>query len=260
MNGKRFLWALCLVFVPLLASADYLEVRRNAYIYEEASRHSAKLQHIQLKEGEGPYLLQPVDDTRKNGYYKVRLRGQTREGWIYKSLVRRYEDQHPGYVPYKRALYRHWIDEDRDCQNTRAEVLIRSAKDQNVEFRTDKGCVVARGTWVGPYTGKTFRDAKQLDVDHVVPLKNAHESGAWAWSPAKRRRYANYLDHNKHLLAVSASENRRKGAKGPDQYLSPLKSYHCEYVRIWAKIKVDWELEMTEAEGEKVQTILDGCS
>jgi hypothetical protein len=101
--------------------------------------------------------------------------------------------------------------------------------------------------------------AKQLDVDRLVPLKNAHDSGAWAWSAARRREYANYLKFNRHLLAVSASENRKKGDKGPDRYMPPRKEYHCEYVRTWVKIKADWELEMTEAEGEAVQKILESC-
>lgn len=93
----------------------------------------------------------------------------------------------------------------------------------------------------------------------MVPLKNAHESGAWTWSAKRKEEYANYLNYEKHLLAVSASENRKKGDKGPDRYMPPLQAYQCEYVKIWTKIKEDWELEMTEAEGEKVQHMLDSC-
>ena len=60
-------------------------------------------------------------------------------------------------------------------------------------------------------------------------------------------------------MAVKASENRKKGARGPDGYMPPLESYRCEYVQLWVKIKEDWELEMTEAEGEAVQEVLDEC-
>jgi len=93
----------------------------------------------------------------------------------------------------------------------------------------------------------------------MVPLKNAHESGAWAWTKERRRQYANYLAFEKHLIAVSASENRRKGEKGPDRYMPPHKTFHCEYIWAWAKVKEDWQLEMTEAEGRKVQETLDAC-
>lgn len=258
MIRRKFIISVLLLF-PLVTQADYLEVRRNAFVYENPSRDSDVVKHIEIQPGEGPYLLALIGDERRNGYYHVRLRGEERTGWIYKTLVRRYSGTHPEYTPYRRSLYRHWIDADGDCQNTRAEVLIRDDDDHEVDFKDNRDCVVARGTWVGLYTGKTFRDAKQLDVDHVVPLKNAHESGAWAWSKDKRKKYANYLVDSDQLLAVSASENRKKGAKGPDQYLPPRSAFHCDYVRIWVAIKQEWELEMTEAEGTAVQAILDRC-
>jgi hypothetical protein len=259
MKSKLFLSILFIFFAPLSAFSDSLEVRRDANVYEKPSRHSKRVHRIDLKDHEGPYLVQLLQDSRKNGYYKIRIPGQNKSGWIYKSYVRRHKGQHPKYKAYKRSLYVHWIDEDGDCQNTRAEALIRDDDDGRVKFRGNKECVVDRGTWLDSYTGKTFREAKKVDVDHVVPLKNAHESGAWAWSRERRREYANFLRDKNHLLAVSASENRKKGAKGPDKYMPPLKSYHCEYVRIWIKIKEDWELNMTEAEGETVQKILENC-
>ena len=83
---------------------------------------------------------------------------------------------------------------------------------------------------------------------------------AWTWSAERKKQYANYLTYEKHLLAVSASENRKKGDKGPDRYMPPNAAYHCEYVKVWTQIKRDWELEMTEAEGETVQQILDSCN
>ena len=89
-------------------------------------------------------------------------------------------------LPYDRLLYGSWVDEDGDCQNTRAEVLIRDNDFGVVEFKTLKQCHVVSGTWFDPYTGEVFQEASQLDIDHVVPLKNAHQSGAWAWSPEKK--------------------------------------------------------------------------
>jgi len=163
------------------------------------------------------------------------------------------------YVAYDRSLYRHWIDADRDCQNTRAEVLIRDDDDQDVQFKTAKRCRVVAGTWHGPYTGQTFHQAPELDIDHVVPLKNAHLSGAWTWDRARRKKYANYLGYRNHLLAVSASENRRKGAKGPDKYLPPNVAFHCEYVRSWLKIKKRWGLGIPRPELKAIKNVLRAC-
>lgn len=157
-------------------------------------------------------------------------------------------------APYSRDQYKHWIDEDGDCQNTRAEVLIRDSLGP-VTFRDNGNCTVESGTWVDPYTGKLFTKASDLDIDHVVPLKNAHTSGANSWNRAKKTAYANDLTHSKHLLAVSLSENRKKGADGPDHYLPPNEAYLCEYVVIWSEIKKAWHLRMNRDENKVINLI-----
>lgn len=247
--------ALCLCIIGG-AIADTLEIRKNSNLYAEPNRNSAIVKRITLESGAGPYLVTLVDDKTTGGYYRVKLRGRNETAWIYRTYVRRFNITHPKQISYKRALYRHWIDEDKDCRDTRVEVLARDAR--SVEYSQD-GCKVASGVWDDPYTGKIFRNPGDLDVDHLVPLKNAHESGAWAWLPERRRDYANFLKYEKHLLAVSASENRKKGDKGPDRYMPPEQGYHCTYVQAWVAVKRDWELEMTQDEAETVRSILDGC-
>lgn len=98
--------------------------------------------------------------------------------------------------PYNRSSFRHWIDIDHDCQDTRQEVLIRDA-DGPIKLSPD-GCRVISGIWIDPYTGQTFTDPIKLDVDHFVPLKNAYDSGAYKWDKKKREEYANYLGNNYH--------------------------------------------------------------
>ncbi len=80
---------------------------------------------------------------------------------------------------YERTAWKHWVDEDKDCQNARHEVLIAESNSP-FEFKTDKGCRVISGTWNDPYSGRTITDASKLDIDHMVPLKEAHESGGYA--------------------------------------------------------------------------------
>ena len=260
MVKKRIFAALfVLLLLPVLAWADQLEVRKNANIYEEPNRKSEVVKKVVLTDEKSPYLLKLAEEEKTNGYYHVRVPGNTKTGWIYKTYVRRYKGQHPEYQPYKRTMYKHWIDEDGDCQNTRNEVIIRDAVGP-VKYKTSEECVVVSGTWKDPYTGKIFHDPKELDVDHMVPLKNAHESGGWAWDSENKKSYANYLQNAWHLLAVSASENRKKSDKGPDRYLPPQVEYHCTYVKNWVKIKEDWGLEMTESEGMAVEKILEGCN
>lgn len=238
--------------------ADYIELRRSATVYEASNKDSRALAQLAPATGNQPLLLRLVTVTRTSGYYRVYLPDRAAEGWIYKTYVRRHPGPEPRRAPYKRSLYQHWIDEDRDCQDTRQEVLVRDAA-APVRFSGSRNCDVVRGEWLDPYTAATFREPRQLDVDHVVPLKNAHESGGWAWTKERRREYANYLVYERHLLAVKASENRRKADKGPDRYMPPDDAYRCGYVRTWVKIKRDWDLSMTSAEKSAVDRVLSGC-
>jgi len=93
----------------------------------------------------------------------------------------------------------------------------------------------------------------------MVPLKNAHLSGGWAWDAATKRRYANVLADTPHLIAVTASANRSKGAKSPDQWKPPNTAYWCTYATNWVGVKTTWGLTVTRAEAEALTTMLATC-
>lgn len=159
---------------------------------------------------------------------------------------------------YDRADWRHWTDEDKDCQNTRHEVLSEESL-KPVTFKSDKQCQVATGKWLAPFTGDTVTDATKLDVDHMVPLKNAHDSGGWAWDSDRKAAYANEMGYVGHLIAVTASANRKKGAKGPEGWKPPNQDYWCDYAIDWVQIKADWGLSATKAEWTALQAMIATC-
>ena len=151
----------------------------------------------------------------------------------------------PADIPaYDRSDWKHWVDDDGDCQDARQEVLIEESLDE-VTFETDEQCRVETGRWWAPHLGHHLGNPSHIDVDHYVPLKNVHDSGGWAWTPEMKEEYANYLGEENHLIALSSRHNRSKGARGPEEWAPPDNSLWCDYATDWAEIKEKWELTMT---------------
>lgn len=113
-------------------------------------------------------------------------------------------------------------------------------------------CTVSRGRWLDPYTGKTFYEARQVDIDHLVPLKWAWDHGADRWSKEKRVQFAN---DEANLFAVEASVNRQKGALGVLDWLPPAASFHCQYVLRFARIVKSYGLLLSSDEQRKFNEI-----
>lgn len=164
----------------------------------------------------------------------------------------------PDIPEYDHSQWKHWADADGDCQDTRQELLIRESLSE-VTFETDRRCQVETGWWHGAFTRTRVNNPSELDIDHRVPLQNAHRSGGWAWTPEKKEEYANYLDLQLHLVAVAASVNRSRGAKGPEEWRPPDEVFWCEYAQYWSAVKAKWELTMTGEEANAVKEMLDTC-
>ena len=96
-----------------------------------------------------------------------------------------------------------------------------------VQFKTDKNCHVVLGEWYDPYSGKTFINPNMLDLDHIVPMKFAHDHGGNKWSRNERQIFAN---DRQNLILVKTSLNRQKGAKGLHDWLPPNHIYRCRYI------------------------------
>jgi len=155
---------------------------------------------------------------------------------------------------YNRALFKHWIDTDKDGCNTRSEVLIEEAV---VKPKIGSKCKLTGGKWLSTYDGKSVSKSSDLDVDHMVPLAEAWRSGAWKWSAAQRQAYANDLSDSRALIAVTLSTNRSKGDKDPALWL-PAKE-QCTYTVNWIAIKVKYSLTVDIKEATKLNTLIDSC-
>lgn len=151
---------------------------------------------------------------------------------------------------YKRRYFGHgWDDADHDCQNSRMETLI-SQSIGPVHFKDGRQCQVSSGKWISPFTGATIYDSSTIDIDHVVPLKWAWLHGANYWSDTKRLAFAN---DDVNLLSVEASLNRSKGAKGIIEWLPS--SNQCQYIARFLKVMKTYELTVSDAELEQMNSI-----
>lgn len=164
----------------------------------------------------------------------------------------------PNLPEYSRSDWKHWNDTDRDCQDTRAEVLIEESS-VPATFKNERRCLVISGLWEGPYTGSTFTEASEVDIDHLVPLKNAHLSGGWQWDAERKEDYANSMATDFHLIAVEKYANRAKGARGPEEWQPSDSSYHCQYAYYWIAVKAEWGLTATAAEWASLEEMLSLC-
>ena len=158
---------------------------------------------------------------------------------------------------YRRELFVHWVDADRDACNTREEVLI--AESRTAAQVDPYGCKVVAGDWYSSYDGLTFSDPSELDVDHMVPLAEAWDSGAAQWDAPRRQAFANDLDHPEALRAVSASANRSKGDLDPGQWKPTRDAAWCEYANDWVTVKKAWALSADQNEVDDLRVMLRTC-
>lgn len=116
------------------------------------------------------------------------------------------------------------------------------------------------GTWYSAYDSVIVLSAAELDIDHVVPLAEAWESGGHRWSAETWTRFGNDLEDPRSLIAVSAATNRSKGAKDPQDWWPPHIGYRCQYAADWIAIKSRWNLTVDAAEHRSIDAQIESCS
>ena len=146
------------------------------------------------------------------------------------------------------AQYPTWDDSDNDCLSNRHEVLIAQHVDDDVSnplVYRDDGCLILTGKWYDPYDDTYYYSASDVQIDHVVALFEAHNSGAYAWTSTEKRYFANTgnkfpgtLPETSHeFLAVGASSNQSKGSSDPTDWMPNNSGYHCTYLKKWVEVK-----------------------
>jgi hypothetical protein len=93
----------------------------------------------------------------------------------------------------------------------------------------------------------------------MVPLAEAWDSGASAWSAQRREQYANDQGQEASLVAVTARSNRSKSDQDPAQWLPPAADAHCRYSAEWVATKLRWDLAADEGELAALGELADAC-
>jgi hypothetical protein len=158
---------------------------------------------------------------------------------------------------YNRDLFPHWIDADGDGCNTRYEVLIAES---TTTPTVGSGCTLTRTRWVSYYDGATWTAPADVDIDHVVALAEAWDSGARTWTTSVRQAFANDLGDSRSLIAVTDNVNQSKGDKDPAEWTPPLTSARCRFIGEWAAVKTRWGLTVDSAEKSALTSYASSCT
>jgi hypothetical protein len=153
-----------------------------------------------------------------------------------------------------------WADVDRNGCDTRNDVLARDLTGTTFKPGTN-GCVVLAGTLDDPYSGEVRQFVRgegsaAVQIDHVVALSDAWQTGAQQWTPETREAFAN---EPANLIAVDGPLNQEKGAGDAATWLPPNTGYRCVYALRQVRVKAAYGLWVTAAERDAMRRQLDRC-
>ncbi|MGP9733836.1 S-layer homology domain-containing protein [Brachybacterium sp. AOP42-C2-15] len=140
--------------------------------------------------------------------------------------------------------------------DAREITLIRDAVNGDVRWNASD-CKVTGGRWYEAYAGRTTTDASTLDIEHIVAMQDAWNNGAKSWHADQRLQFS----HDPLVLAaVSKSENRSKGSRGPAQWKPSNKAAWPAYAQRYISIKSNYDLSLaSEAERTALWQMIGGA-
>ena len=154
-----------------------------------------------------------------------------------------------------------WDDVDQNGCDTRNDILRRDLTDVRFKVGT-RACTVITGKLADPYTGKNieFKRGKNtstaVQIDHMVALSDAWQSGAQDISEEQRRALANDPEN---LVAADGPANMQKSDSDAAKWLPSNKSYQCTYVARQVHVKAKYKLWVTADEKKAMEGVLNSC-
>ncbi|MGW1077057.1 HNH endonuclease family protein [Streptomyces sp. NPDC002537] len=144
--------------------------------------------------------------------------------------------------------------------DTRNDILARDLTDK--KLKGGSKCVVDAGTLADPYTGAKIRfqrgqkTSSAVQIDHLVALSNAWQTGAQKIGQARREALAN---DPLNLVSADGPANMGKGDKDAAAWLPANKAFQCTYVARQIAVKKEYGLWVTKDEHDAMGRVLDTC-
>jgi hypothetical protein len=113
------------------------------------------------------------------------------------------------------------------------------------------------GSWTSPYDGVVTASPADIEIDHLVPLAEAHRSGGWQWDAGRRRQFAN---DSMELVAASSASNQSKSDDRPDEWRPARTQSWCAYADRWVTVKATYGLTVTTGERDALGQMLETCT
>ena len=154
-----------------------------------------------------------------------------------------------------------WADVNRNGCDTRNDILKRDLISITYKPKT-RDCVVLTGVLEDRYSGETINfvrgniSSMDVQIDHVVALSNAWQTGAFKLTKIERTALAN---DPLNLFAVKGRLNSQKSDGDSATWLPPLKSFRCAYVAQQIAVKAKYSLWVTAPEKSAMVGILAKC-
>jgi hypothetical protein len=165
--------------------------------------------------------------------------------------------EEPRRQNYDRNAFNHWVDTNGSGCTARQDVLLSQAVGlvQRDQFRP---CVIVEGDWYLPFDGQTYSGSpSEIDVDHVVALAEAWDSGADRWDTKRRELFAN--DHL-NLLVSDRQVNRTKGDKDAGEWRPDQRSSWCQTATMMALTKLRYDLSIDTRERRGLVEMANACN
>ena len=156
---------------------------------------------------------------------------------------------------YDRSEWAHWHTKSWSGCSTRQEVLVQTMIGEERSASGDP-CIANEAWWYSVYDDTWTSNPSEFDIDHIVSLAEAHDSGASNWEADRKERFANDVTN---LVAVSASSNRSKSDRDAAEWRPP-QDYWCSFAYAVVEVKWLYSLSVDTAEYEALDEMIDTCT